>query len=460
MANLEKTQKNKHYELEITSMGSEGEGIGRLNGFPVFVENAVKGDFAEVRIVKVKKTYAYGKLIRLIKASKLRAEPVCEHYPRCGGCNLQHLSYEAQLDFKTEKVKDCLERIGGFKGIEVKRALGAKSLENYRNKAQFPVGSCGGKVQIGFYAKRSHNIINSDYCCIQNKANKKIAAVIREFIEKYNIKPYNETSHTGVLRHIITRAAEKTGEIIVTLVINSDKLENSDILVEMLTKADKNIVGVALNINKEKTNVIMGGSLKVIWGKGFITDYIGSLKFEISPLSFYQVNPRQTEVLYSKALELAGLDNGRQTVIDAYCGIGTISLFLAQRAKKVYGVEIIKEAIENAKRNAEINGISNAEFFVGRAEEVIPKLYTQRGINADVAVVDPPRKGCDERLLSVIADMKCERVVYISCDPATLARDLKFLCNKGFSIEEVQPVDMFCMSSHVECVVLMSRVEK
>lgn len=457
MTNLEKIEKNKHYQLEITDMGSEGEGIGKIDGFPIFVENAVKGDIAEVRIVKVKKSYAYGKVMSLIKASDKRAEKLCEHYPRCGGCNLQHLSYLAQLEFKRDKVKNCMERIGGFKDIKVNDTLGMESFVNYRNKAQFPVGMIDGKAVIGFYAKRSHNIINSDYCYIQNKVNEKIVACFREFIEKYNIKPYDEISHKGILRHIITRVGEKTGEIMVVAVINGDRLEHSEEIVKMLRACDENIVSISLNINKEKTNVILGKKIKVIWGKEVITDYIGKLKFEISPLSFYQVNPKQTEVLYGKALEFARLEDGTQTVIDAYCGIGTISLFLAQKAKKVYGVEIVPEAINDAKKNAEINGIKNAEFLVGKSEEVIPQLYEEKGVKAEVIVVDPPRKGCDEKLLEVIAQMKPKRVVYVSCDPATLARDLRFLAEKGFAVEEVQPVDMFCMSSHVETVVRLGR---
>lgn len=457
MTNLEKIEKNKHYQLEITDMGSEGEGIGKIDGFPIFVENAVKGDIAEVRIVKVKKSYAYGKVMSLIKASDKRAEKLCEHYPRCGGCNLQHLSYLAQLEFKRDKVKNCLERIGGFKDIKVNDTLGMESFVNYRNKAQFPVGMIDGKAVIGFYAKRSHNIINSDYCYIQNKVNEKIVACFREFIEKYNIKPYDEISHKGILRHIITRVGEKTGEIMVVAVINGDRLEHSEELVKMLRACDENIVSISLNINKEKTNVILGKKIKVIWGKEVITDYIGKLKFEISPLSFYQVNPKQTEVLYGKALEFARLEDGTQTVIDAYCGIGTISLFLAQKAKKVYGVEIVPEAINDAKKNAEINEIKNAEFLVGKSEEVIPQLYEEKGVKAEVIVVDPPRKGCDEKLLEVIVQMKPERVVYVSCDPATLARDLRFLAENGFAVEEVQPVDMFCMSSHVETVVRLGR---
>lgn len=457
MTTLEKIEKNKHYEIEITDMGSEGEGIGKINGFPIFVENAVIGDVAEVRLVKVKKSYAYGKVMSLIKASEKRTEKLCEHYPRCGGCNLQHISYQAQLDFKRDKVKACLERIGGFKNIKVNDTLGMESFINYRNKAQFPVGMIDGNAVIGFYAKRSHNIINSDYCYIQHRVNEKIVACFREFIKKYNIMPYDEISHKGILRHIITRVGEKTGEIMVVAVINSDKLEHSDELIKMLRAIDENIVSIALNINKEKTNVILGKKIKVLWGKDTITDYIGKLKFEISPLSFYQVNPKQTEVLYSKALEFAQLEDGTQTVIDAYCGIGTISLFLAQKAKKVYGVEIVPEAIADAKNNAKINNINNAEFLVGKSEEVIPQLYEEKNIKAQVIVVDPPRKGCDEKLLEVISQMMPEKVVYVSCDPATLARDLKFLAEKGFRVSEVQPVDMFCMSSHVETVVKLVR---
>ncbi len=459
MTNLKSIKKNEHYFAEITDMGSEGEGICKINGFAVFVENAVTGDFAEVRIVKVKKNCAYAKLINIISASPIREEPICKSYYRCGGCNLQHISYKAGLEFKKNKVKSCLERIGGFKNIFVEPTIGLEEHFNYRNKAQMPVGEDNNGIKIGFYEKRSHNIIDCRQCCIQNKANEKIIEAVRKFIEEYNIKPYDEKTHTGIIRHIITRVGEKTGEILVSIVINSENLKHSDSLIKTLLYADKNIVGIVLNINKERTNVIMGDRIKVIWGKGYITDYIEGLKFEISSLSFYQVNPRQTEVLYKKVLEFAQL-KGDETVIDAYCGIGTISLFLARKAKKVYAIEIIEQAIEDAKRNALINGIENTEFFVGKSEQVIKSLYSEKGINADVIVVDPPRKGCDFRLLETISQMKPKKVVYVSCDPATLARDLKILCQNGFEIKKVQPVDMFCMSSHVECVVLMSRVEK
>lgn len=455
----EKIEKNKHYNIEINDMGSEGEGIGKIDGFTVFAENAVTGDFIETRIVKVKKSYAYGKIINIIKASPLRAEPICSHYPQCGGCNLQHISYEAQLEFKTQKVKNCLERIGGFKLIEINKTIGMNNPINYRNKAQFPVGkNKDGETVIGFYAKRSHNIINSDCCYIQNKANEKIIDCFRKFIKKYNIKPYDEINHSGILRHIITRVGSKTGEIIVTAVINSDKLDYSDELVKMLLKSNKDIVGIALNINKEKTNTIIGNKIKIIYGKGYITDYIGNLKFEISPLSFYQVNPKQTKILYEKVLEFA--EPFEKTVIDAYCGIGTISLFLAKKAKKVYGIEIVPQAIEDAKKNAQINNIENTEFFVGKSEDIIEKLYNEKNIRADIIVVDPPRKGCDTKLLNVISQMKPEKIVYVSCDPATLARDLKILCENDFEIKKVQPVDMFCMSSHVETVVLLTKLNK
>lgn len=448
--------KNEYYTLKITDTGSNGEGIGKLDGFTVFVENAAAGDLIKIKMLKVKKNYGYGKLIEIIEPSPIRQTPVCSAYPRCGGCNLQHIKYENQLEIKTKMVKDNLERIGGFKNIEVPLAKGMQEPYFYRNKAQLPVGKINNETAIGFFAKKSHNIINIDKCYIQHPINTKIIKLVREFIEENNIAVYNEENHTGIIRHILTRTGHKTDEIIIMIVINTKKLPLKEKLIEKLIQLD-GIKGIVININREKTNVILGDSTEVIWGDGFITDYIGNLKFEISPLSFYQVNPVQTKLLYEEVLNFANLDNKNQIVIDAYCGIGTISLFLAQKAKKVYGVEIIEEAINDANKNAQLNNITNAEFIVGKSEEVIPKLYKENNIKADVIVVDPPRKGCDEELLKVICEMKPEKVVYVSCDSATLARDLKFLCENDFKLEKVQPFDLFCMTTHVETVCLLSK---
>lgn len=446
-------EKNRDYIVDISGITSEGLGVARIEGFTVFVEGALTAEKAEIKIVKVLKNYAFGKLLRTLKASPYRVDPSCEVVKRCGGCQLQHINYEAQLQYKTRQVKDAIERIGGLKDITVHDTIGMENPWHYRNKAQFPVG-IAGDVVIGFYANRSHEIIDTPHCSIQDKINDNIIQTIKEFIKKYDISVYDENTGKGLIRHIVTRKGFRTGEVMVCIVINGDNLLCDKALVEMLVKNVDNLKSVALNINKKKTNVILGDKNIVIYGEEAIYDYIGDFRFKISPFSFFQVNPVQTEILYSKALEYANL-KGDETVIDAYCGIGTISLFLSKMAKKVYGVEIIPQAIENAKENARLNGVENVEFIVGESEIVIPGLY-RKGIKADVIIVDPPRKGCDVRLLEVIAQMSPERVVYVSCNPATLARDLKYLSEKGYEVKEVQPVDMFPQTVHVEAIVLMT----
>ncbi|WP_058486449.1 23S rRNA (uracil(1939)-C(5))-methyltransferase RlmD [Defluviitalea phaphyphila] len=451
-------KKNMHFEMTIDDIGVKGEGIGKIDNFTVFVEGALPKDKIEVRIIKVKKNYGFGKLIRIIEASPMRITPKCPYAKRCGGCQIQHLDYKAQLEFKTKKVKDNIERIGKLNDVIVYPTLGMKEPFYYRNKAQFPVGIKDGKVQIGFYAPRSHDIIDISKCYIQDPINNKIINIIRNYIEKYKIPVYDEKKHKGLIRHILTRVGFTTKEIMVCIVINGENLPHKDKLISKLIKIS-GMTSIVLNHNTKKTNVILGEKITTLWGKNYITDYIGEIKFEISPLSFFQVNPIQTKVLYEKALEYARLI-GEEIVWDAYCGIGTISLFLAKKAKKVYGVEIVNEAIEDARKNAKINNIDNVEFFVGKSEEIIPEMYEKQGIKADVIVVDPPRKGCDEILLNTMAKMEPRRIVYVSCDPGTLARDLKILNEKGYKVEKVQPVDMFPNTTHVECVTLMSKVEK
>ncbi len=443
-------EKNKIYEMKIDALGSNGEGIGRIDGFTVFVEGALPTEKVRVLIVKVKKQYGYGKLLKVIEESEERREPVCPVAAQCGGCQLQHLSYAGQLAYKTTEVKDDLERIAGIKGVEVKDALGMEDPWRYRNKAQFPVGAGKEGCAIGFYAKRSHRIINTEKCFLQNVCNDEIIRIVREFLEEYKIPLYNEEKHTGLVRHVLTRIGRNSGEIMVCIVVNGKKLPHSEELVERLQEVE-GVVSIVLNVNKEKTNVILGSKIVTLWGKDTITDTIDGIEFEISPLSFYQVNPVQTEVLYGKALELAEL-TGEETVLDLYCGIGTISLFFARKAKKVFGVEIVPEAIADAKKNAARNGITNAEFAVGAAEEVIPRLYEEQGITADVVVVDPPRKGCDARLLETILQIQPEKIVYVSCNPATWARDLVVLTEGGYMLKEVQPVDQFPHSVHTEVV--------
>lgn len=447
-------EKNQEYIIDITSETNEGMGVGRIEGYTIFVDGALMGEKVKILIVKVLKNYSYGKLLEVIEPSIYRTQPQCPAIKRCGGCQIQHMSYEGQLHYKTRIVKDALERIGGLKDIKIHNAIGMDEPWNYRNKAQFPVGMKDGKVSIGFYAPRSHDIIDINNCMIQDSINDKVLELIRKFIIKHDISIYDEKTGKGLIRHIMTRKGFKTGEVMICIVINGEEIPHEAQLVEELKQSIDNLKTVVLNINKKNTNVIIGEKNRVLYGEGYIFDYIGEFKFKISPLSFFQVNPVQTEVLYNKALEYANL-TGEETVIDAYCGIGTISLFLSKKAKKVYGVEVVGQAIEDAKENAAINGITNVEFILGESEELIPKLY-EKGVKADVVVVDPPRKGCDEKLLEVIAKMSPKRMVYVSCNPATLARDLKYMTSNGYKVIEVQPVDQFPQTVHVETVTLLT----
>jgi 23S rRNA (uracil1939-C5)-methyltransferase len=429
-------------------------GVGRVEGFTVFVEGALPEETVTAKIVKLQKTFAYGKLISIARKSQSRVTPPCGIVNKCGGCQLQHLDYKAQLNSKTQMVKDVMERIGGFKDLLIHDAIGMEEPWRYRNKAQFPVGF-SNDVVIGFYANRSHDIIDTDKCVIQDEINDEIIKIFKEYIKKFNIPVYDEATHKGLIRHIVTRKGFKTGEVMVCIVINGDSIPKTDYLIEKLTSKVPEIKSIVLNINKRQSNVILGTTNTTIYGEGAIYDYIGKFKFRISPNSFFQVNPIQTDVLYSKALEYAAL-SGSETVFDAYCGIGTISLFLSEKAKKVYGVEIVSQAIQNAKENAVLNNVDNVEFVLGESEKVIPDMH-RKGIKADVIVVDPPRKGCEQELLDVIVAMQCPRVVYVSCNLATLARDLKFLVEKGYVVKEVQPVDMFPHTVHVETVVRIDR---
>ena len=454
-------EKNKEYILDIVGTGYEGEGIAKIDGYPIFIEGAIEGEKVKALIVKAKKNFAYGKLIEIIEPSNERVEPKCSYYKRCGGCSLQHMSYNKQLEYKYDRVKDCISKIGGLNKDLVKFPLGMVKPERYRNKVQLPVGIVNGELAIGFYAPRSHNIINLESCLIQDKVADIVTKVVREWMLKYNITPASidgKFNPKGLIRHIMIRRGFTTNEVMVVLVSTKEKIPYVNELIEELKENIDGLRSVVLNLNKEETNVILGEKCITLFGEDIITDYIGEFKFNISPLSFFQVNPKQTEILYKKALEYANL-TGKETVFDAYCGAGTITLFLSQKAKKVYGVEIIREAIHNAKENANINSVDNAEFLVGKSEEIIPNLINE-GIKPEVIVVDPPRKGCDIKLLDSIGEAKPERIVYVSCDPSTLARDLKILEEKGYETVEVQPVDMFPHTSHVECVVMMSRVDK
>ncbi len=447
--------KNEHYTIPIHALGTKAEGIGKVEEFTVFVEKALPGDVIEARIVKVKKNFAFGKLMTIIEPSPLRVEPKCPIAANCGGCQLQHLAYKGQLDYKTKKVQDALERIGKIEDVEVNPTIGMDNPYNYRNKAQFPVRKENGELRIGFFAPRSHRIVDTDACDIQHESNTQIIEIVREFLTEYDTPIYDEREHEGLVRHIVTKVGFHTNEIMVCIVINGKRLPGSDELVKRLAEI-KEVKSIVLNHNKDKGNVILSQKITTLYGNSYIRDFIGDIEFEISPLSFFQVNPVQTKVLYEKVMEFAQL-TGEETVWDAYCGIGSISLFLAQKAKKVYGVEIVPAAIEDAKRNAELNGIENVEFIVGLAEEVIPHKFEKEGIKADVIVVDPPRKGCEESLLKTIVEMAPKRVVYVSCDPGTLARDLNYLTSNGFKVVEVQPVDMFPQTGHVETIVRIER---
>ena len=449
-------RKNDLVTLEIEDCGIDGEGIGKADGFTVFVKDAVIGDTVTAKIIKAKKNYGYGRLMEVVKPSPYRVEPKCAFARQCGGCQLQALSYDQQLEFKTNKVKGHLERIGGFTDIPMEPIIGMDELFHYRNKAQFPVGrNKEGKIVTGFYAGRTHNIIENRDCALGVSENKEVLDRVISHMEKYGIGPYNEATGKGLVRHILIRYGYFTKEVMVCLILNGNKLTKEDVLVESLREIP-GMTSITINVNKKRSNVILGEEIRLLWGQEYITDKIGDIFYQISPLSFYQVNPRQTQKLYAKALEYADL-HGEETVWDLYCGIGTISLFLAQKAKFVRGVEIVPAAIENAKENAKLNGLENTEFFVGKAEEVLPREYKKNGVYADVIVVDPPRKGCDETLLETMIEMNPERIVYVSCDSATLARDLKYLCERGYELRKVCPVDQFGMTVHVETVVLLSQ---
>ncbi len=458
-------KKNDEIILTIEDMSADGEGIGRYEGMTFFVKDALIGDVVRAGVTRLKKTYGYARIIEITKASPDRVEPVCAFHRQCGGCQIQALSYEKQLAFKQKKVENNLRRIGGFSQELLQQVMepiaGMEHPFHYRNKAQFPVGTDkNGKLITGFYAGRTHQIIPNRDCALGAPVNREILDIVLGFMEKYHVSAYDEKTGKGLVRHILIRYGFATGEIMACLIINGRKLPREEKLTEALIRI-KGMTSISINCNTEKSNVILGKETRTIWGQPCITDYIGNVKYQISPVSFYQVNPVQTEVMYGLALEYADL-HGTETVWDLYCGIGTISLFLAQKAKQVYGVEIVPQAIEDARRNARLNQIENTEFFVGKAEEVLPEFYEKEKAEgrqpcADVIVVDPPRKGCDEKLLDTILKMSPPRVVYVSCDSATLARDLKILCEGGYRLERVRAVDNFCQTVHTETVCLLSK---
>lgn len=452
-------EKDKEYIFNIEALGYEGEGIAKIEGYPVFIPGALIGEKVKVIITKVKKNFAYGNLLEILEESDKRRIPDCRSYNVCGGCTAQHLSYEDQLDFKFSRVKDCIRKIGGLDDSIVKYPIGMENVYRYRNKVQFPVGMVNGKLSIGFFSEKSHEIIDMDTCLLQDEESEQIIAIIRKWMNDYSIMPAKNDGKffkKGLIRHIVVRKAFNTNEIMVILVTTNKEIPYIEKLIETLNSKNCAIRSIVQNINDKDTNLVMGEKCITLWGADYICDYIGKYKFNISPLSFFQVNPVQTEVLYNKALEYADL-NGDEVVFDAYCGTGTISLFLSQKAKMVYGVEIIPQAIDNAKVNAEINNVKNAQFYVGKSEEIIPQLIKDR-IIPDVIVVDPPRKGCDSKLLDALGKAKPRRIVYVSCDPSTLARDLKYLESHGYKTQEIQPVDMFPMTKHIENVAFLTKL--
>ncbi|NUU61124.1 23S rRNA (uracil(1939)-C(5))-methyltransferase RlmD [Paenibacillus agri] len=485
--------KNDEVMLDIIGMTHEGEGVGRVEGFTLFVQGALPGEKIRAKVLKTKKQYGYAKLLKIEQASGDRIAPPCEIYDMCGGCQLQHMDYAAQLAWKRQLVVDNLERIGKLQvtggrsasgssvdngagvvpnvsngndsadgttalptsGIIVRPTLGMDEPWRYRNKAQVPIGDSEGGLVGGFYARGSHRIIDMETCLIQHDENDNVVRRVKEIGRRLGITAYDEETGKGLLRHVVVRVAFVTGEMMVVLVTNGDRIPRKEEWIAEIRRELPAVTSICQNVNTRQTNVIFGDVTRTLWGSDVIYDYIGDVKFAISARSFYQVNPAQTEVLYGKTVEYAGL-TGNETVIDAYCGIGTISLFLAQHAKQVYGVEIVPEAIEDARANARLNDMDNVVFEVGASEDVIPN-WKEQGITPDVIVVDPPRKGCDARLLETILAMKPEKVVYVSCNPSTLARDLRVLEDGGYRTVEVQPVDMFPHTVHVESVALLVR---
>jgi 23S rRNA (uracil1939-C5)-methyltransferase len=449
-------QRGEVIKLYIDKFSQKGEGLASVKGYPIYVIGGLPGDEGEVRIISVRKEYARGELVSLLKPSELRVPERCSLSNKCGGCGLQHLDYRAQLDWKTEFVRNQLAGYEGLKDVPVLPALGMDNPWEYRNKIQYPLGQRQGRIISGFYAKRSHELIQVDHCFIQNPLADEIKDYLLTLLEKGGISIYDEKTDRGQIRHLLIRIARRTGQVMVVFITREKKVVGLKEIGEKIRERFPAVVSVQQNINNLRGNVILGRETRLLSGVATITDYIGELAFKISPRSFFQVNPIQTEILYGKALEYAKL-TGEETVLDAYCGIGTISLFLARRAKRVIGIELVEEAIDNARENAQLNGIENAEFIVGDVTEVMPRLYNE-GIRPQVIVVDPPRKGCTREVLDTFGRMNPERIVYVSCNPVTLARDLDYLSGLGYRAVEVQPVDMFPQGGHVETVVLMSRL--
>ncbi|MCW1928358.1 23S rRNA (uracil(1939)-C(5))-methyltransferase RlmD [Bhargavaea beijingensis] len=447
-------QQNDRLIGEITDLTHDGSGVAKIDGYPLFIPGALPGETVEFMVTKTLKKYGFAKLLNIVEPSEDRVEPPCPVFPECGGCQIQHLSYEGQLERKRKMVRDVMDRIAKLPDVPVHPVKGMEHPWRYRNKSQIPFAERdGGQVVAGFFRRGSHTIMDTETCLIQSTEADVVMRTIKHSLHELGIKAYDEQKDKGFLRHVVIRKGKATGETMVVLVTRTRKFKKKDEVVDLIRGVLPDVTSIVQNVNDRKTNVIMGDETIPLYGPPVITDKIGGVTFEISARSFYQINPDQTEVLYSQALDYANL-SGHETVIDAYCGIGTISLFLAKQAKEVYGVEIVPQAIEDAKRNAEVNGFTNTHFEAGAAEDVIPRWYKE-GKRFDVLVVDPPRKGCDEHLLRTILDYRPKRLVYVSCNPATLARDLRILEDGGYKTKEVQPVDMFPQSSHVEAVTWM-----
>ncbi|MBR5383236.1 MAG: 23S rRNA (uracil(1939)-C(5))-methyltransferase RlmD [Clostridia bacterium] len=447
-------KKNDQVCLHIDDFGASGEGVAHLNGVPVFVSGALPGEDVNALLLKVMPRYAYAKVLEIIKPSDARQEPECAYYPQCGGCTCQHMTYEAQLKFKQSQVRNCLLHIGGI-DVPVEPVIGADEPWYYRNKCAMPVAGYSDHPEIGYYAARSHRVINIEKCLLASADNDTVILILRDWIREFRIRPYDETTHTGLLRHVMIRT-NRSGQMMVVLVINGKTVKHAEELLSALRVKLPNLVSLCISENTKRGNVILGEDYRVIWGDKHMEDTLCGCRFQLSPLSFFQVNPAQTEKLYNTALSYAGL-SGSETVADLYCGVGTISLMLAKKAKHVTGIEIVPQAIDNARKNAELNHISNAAFYCGATEKVLPELVAA-GLKPDVVVLDPPRKGADENVLKAIVQTEPERIVYVSCDPATLARDAKYLNQMEYKIKKVQPVDMFCQTSGIETVCLLSRL--
>lgn len=444
--------KNTEHITEILAFGADGEGIAKPDGFTVFVPGAVKGDLVRILIIKEKKNYGYGKLLEVIEPSPMRTEPLCDVFQKCGGCSMQSIDYKYQLEYKKNKVLDSLKRIGGFENAEIDSVTGSDPCYHYRNKAQFPITETADGVRPGFYAPHSHRVVVPTECVLQDKRTNAVVNAVCNWATENGIPVYDEEKGTGSLRRICMRTGKNEA---VLILVAKKNLPATESLVERITTDFPFIKGIVININNDNTNNVYGDKDKCIYGNPYIIDNIGDVKYKVHYKSFYQVNPYTTRLLYEKALQLAALDES-QTVFDLYCGAGSISLFLAKKAKKVIGIEIVEAAVKNAKENAELNGITNAEFYLGAAEEVAPELI-KSGEVADTVVLDPPRKGCEENLLKAIAQMNPQRIVYVSCDSATMARDAKFLSQNGYSLKEVHVFDQFPQTSHVESAILLLR---